>query len=64
MLDASSLPAPPVSSYAVGSSPCPYQSPSLAHFVDVMEQGRVVLEGPSAEVTASEHVQTAYLGGR
>jgi ABC-type branched-subunit amino acid transport system ATPase component len=36
----------------------------LAHFVDVMEQGRVVLEGPSAEVTASEHVQTAYLGGR
>jgi hypothetical protein len=26
--------------------------------------GRVVLEGPSAEVTAREHVQTAYLGGR
>jgi len=27
-----------------------------------MEQGRVVLEGPSAEVAASEHVQRAYLG--
>jgi len=34
----------------------------LAHFVYVMEQGRVVLEGPSAEVAASEHVQKAYLG--
>ena len=28
----------------------------------VMEQGRVVLEGPSAAVAASEHVQKAYLG--
>ena len=27
-----------------------------------MEQGRVVLEGPSADVAASEHVQRAYLG--
>jgi ABC-type branched-subunit amino acid transport system ATPase component len=36
----------------------------LAHFAGVMEQGPVVLEGPSAEVTASEHVQTAYFGGR
>jgi ABC-type branched-subunit amino acid transport system ATPase component len=27
-----------------------------------MEQGRVVLEGPSAEVAASEHVQKSYLG--
>jgi branched-chain amino acid transport system ATP-binding protein len=35
----------------------------LAQFVYVMEQGRVVLEGPSAEVGASEHVQKAYLGG-
>ena len=34
----------------------------LAQFVYVMEQGRVVLEGPSAEVAASEHVQQAYLG--
>ena len=36
----------------------------IARFVYVMEQGRVVLEGPSAEVAASEHVQRAYLGGR
>jgi branched-chain amino acid transport system ATP-binding protein len=36
----------------------------LAQFVYVMEQGRVVLEGPSAEVAASEHVQHAYLGVR
>jgi branched-chain amino acid transport system ATP-binding protein len=36
----------------------------LAQFVYVMEQGRVVFEGPSAEVGASEHVQKAYLGGR
>ena len=34
----------------------------LAQFVYVMEQGRVVLEGPSADVAASEHVQKAYLG--
>ena len=34
----------------------------LARFVYVMEQGRVVLEGPSAAVAASEHVQKAYLG--
>jgi branched-chain amino acid transport system ATP-binding protein len=34
----------------------------LAQFVYVMEQGRVVLEGPSARVAASEHVQKAYLG--
>jgi hypothetical protein len=27
-----------------------------------MEQGRVVLEGPSAEVAASEPVQRAYFG--
>jgi len=36
---------------------------TLAQFVYVMEQGRVVLEGPSTEVGASEHVQKAYLGG-
>jgi branched-chain amino acid transport system ATP-binding protein len=34
----------------------------LAQVVYVMEQGRVVLEGPSADVAASEHVQRAYLG--
>ena len=34
----------------------------LAQFVYVMEQGRVVLEGPSAKIAASEHVQKAYLG--
>ena len=34
----------------------------LAQAVYVMEQGRVVLEGPSADVAASEHVQRAYLG--
>jgi branched-chain amino acid transport system ATP-binding protein len=34
----------------------------LAQLVYVMEQGRVVREGPSAEVAASEHVQKAYLG--
>jgi branched-chain amino acid transport system ATP-binding protein len=36
----------------------------LAQLVYVMEQGRVVLEGPSAEVAASAHVQHAYLGVR
>jgi ABC-type branched-subunit amino acid transport system ATPase component len=30
--------------------------------VYVMEQGRVVLEGPSADVAASAHVRRAYLG--
>jgi branched-chain amino acid transport system ATP-binding protein len=35
---------------------------TLAHVVYVMEQGRVVLEGLSADVAASEHVQRAYLG--
>ena len=35
---------------------------TLAQLVYVMEQGRVVLEGPAAEVAASEHVQKAYLG--
>jgi len=34
----------------------------LAQFVYVMEEGRVALEGPAAEVAASEHVQRAYLG--
>jgi branched-chain amino acid transport system ATP-binding protein len=34
----------------------------LAQRVHVMEQGTVVLEGPSADLAASEHVQRAYLG--
>ena len=34
----------------------------LASFVYVMEQGRVVLAGPTTEVAASEHVRNAYLG--
>jgi branched-chain amino acid transport system ATP-binding protein len=34
----------------------------VAQFVYVMEEGRVALEGPAAEVAASEHVQRAYLG--
>jgi branched-chain amino acid transport system ATP-binding protein len=34
----------------------------LAQRVYVMEQGKVVLEGPSADLAASEHVQRAYLG--
>ncbi len=35
---------------------------TLAQRVSVMEQGRVVLEGPSSDVARSEHVQRAYLG--
>jgi branched-chain amino acid transport system ATP-binding protein len=34
----------------------------LAQFVYVMEQGRMALEGPSAEMAANEHVQRVYLG--
>jgi branched-chain amino acid transport system ATP-binding protein len=34
----------------------------LAQRVYVMEAGRVVLEGSSADVAASAHVQRAYLG--
>ncbi len=34
----------------------------LASFVYVMEQGRVVASGPTAQVAASEHVRNAYLG--
>ena len=35
---------------------------TLAEHVYVMEQGRVVLEGPSRDVAGSAHVQRAYLG--
>lgn len=34
----------------------------LAQYAYVMEQGRVVLHGPTHEVAASEHVRNAYLG--
>ena len=34
----------------------------LASWVYVMEQGRVVAAGPTAEVAAGEHVRNAYLG--
>ena len=34
----------------------------LASYVYVMEQGRVVAAGPTAEVAASEHARNAYLG--
>jgi branched-chain amino acid transport system ATP-binding protein len=34
----------------------------LAAFAYVMEQGRVVTAGPTAEVAASDHVRNAYLG--
>jgi branched-chain amino acid transport system ATP-binding protein len=34
----------------------------LAEFVYVMELGRVVLEGPAADIARSEHVRRAYLG--
>jgi branched-chain amino acid transport system ATP-binding protein len=34
----------------------------LASYLYVMEQGRVVSEGPSADLARSEHVRNAYLG--
>ncbi len=34
----------------------------LAQYAYVMEQGRVVLSGPTQQVAASEHVRNAYLG--
>ena len=34
----------------------------LARYAYVMEQGRVVLAGPTEEVAGSEHVRNAYLG--
>ena len=34
----------------------------LARYAYVMEQGRVVLAGPTDEVAGSEHVRNAYLG--
>jgi len=34
----------------------------ISHYTYVMEWGRIVLEGPSKELMASEHVRRAYLG--
>ncbi len=34
----------------------------ISHYTCVMETGRVVLEGPSEELRASDHVRRAYLG--
>jgi branched-chain amino acid transport system ATP-binding protein len=36
----------------------------LAHRAYVMEVGRIVLEGPAAELASDPKVQAAYLGGR
>jgi branched-chain amino acid transport system ATP-binding protein len=37
---------------------------SVSHHAYVLEQGRLVLEGPSAELERDERVQAAYLGGQ
>jgi branched-chain amino acid transport system ATP-binding protein len=34
----------------------------LADHAYVMEQGRIVLEGPAREISANDHVRRAYLG--
>lgn len=34
----------------------------LASYIYVMEQGRVAVQGPTAELAQSEHVRNAYLG--
>lgn len=36
---------------------------SVADYAYVLETGKVVLEGPAAELAKSEDVQNAYLGG-
>ncbi len=36
---------------------------ALAHYAYVLENGRLVLEGPGAELLAHPHLQAAYLGG-
>jgi branched-chain amino acid transport system ATP-binding protein len=35
----------------------------LAHKITVLHQGRVIADGPPAEVRANTQVQSAYLGG-
>ncbi len=37
---------------------------SISHHAYVLERGRVVLEGPSAELARDPRVQAAYLGGQ
>jgi len=39
------------------------QALKIAHYAYLLEVGRVVAEGPSATLTASEDVQRVYLGG-
>lgn len=36
---------------------------AVAHYAYVLEAGRIALEGPSADLLASDHVRQAYLGG-
>ena len=35
---------------------------SLSHYAYVLENGRIVLEGPSGEIMSNEHTRKAYLG--
>ncbi|NLK51002.1 MAG: ABC transporter ATP-binding protein [Syntrophomonadaceae bacterium] len=37
---------------------------SIAHYAYVLETGKIVLEGPAAELAQSDKVKEAYLGGR
>jgi branched-chain amino acid transport system ATP-binding protein len=36
---------------------------NLAHYAYVLENGRLVLEGPGQELLTHPHLQAAYLGG-
>jgi branched-chain amino acid transport system ATP-binding protein len=36
---------------------------AISHYAYVLETGKLVLEGPAAEVAADERVKKAYLGG-
>jgi branched-chain amino acid transport system ATP-binding protein len=38
------------------------QALEVAHYAYVMETGRIVLDGPSADLRASDHVRRLYLG--
>jgi branched-chain amino acid transport system ATP-binding protein len=39
------------------------QALKIAHYAYLLEVGRLVAEGPSRELEASETVQRVYLGG-
>jgi branched-chain amino acid transport system ATP-binding protein len=39
------------------------QALKIAHYAYLLEVGRLVSEGPAAELMASEDVQRVYLGG-